>query len=145
MEHPSQQRGADSNGLQMTNRYSRTVLVTGGVSGIGRAIAEAFLAEGCYIYAAARPHEEIEQAAPFPEGIGTLAFDVTRNTSIRDVSDMFYEGSLDVLVNAAGTILRNGEEFAPASFEHVVDVNLHGTMRMCMAFQDLLFQARGCV
>jgi NAD(P)-dependent dehydrogenase (short-subunit alcohol dehydrogenase family) len=129
----------------MSSRDSRTVLVTGGTSGIGRAIAEAFAADGCFVYAAARSHEEIEQASPFPEGIRSLAFDVTRHTSVLDVQDSFYEGRLDVLVNAAGTILRNGEEFDPANFEHVIDVNLHGTMRMCVAFKDLLAQHRGCV
>jgi NAD(P)-dependent dehydrogenase (short-subunit alcohol dehydrogenase family) len=130
------------------SRYSRTVLVTGGVSGIGRAIAEAFAAEGCFVYASARTSDEILQAkqvADFPEGISPIAFDVTRNTTVLDVFDGFYELPIDVLVNAAGTILRNNEEFEQAGFEHVVDVNLHGTMRVCMAAKNSLFQARGCV
>ena len=39
-------------------------------------------------------------------------------------------GRLDVLVNAAGMILRGGLEFEPAGFQRVVDVNLAGTMRL---------------
>ena len=127
---------------------SRTVVVTGGTSGIGRAIAEAFAADGCLVYAAARSRDEIEQArqaALFPDGLCPIAFDVTRQTSVQDAFDGFFELPIDVLVNAAGTILRNNEEFEQGGFEHVVDVNLHGTMRVCMAARDSLFQARGCV
>jgi NAD(P)-dependent dehydrogenase (short-subunit alcohol dehydrogenase family) len=123
----------------------RTVLVVGGVSGIGRAIAEAFAEQDCLVYATARSGDEISQAGPFAEGIATLAFDVTRHTAVLDALDLFHEQRLDVLVNAAGTILRNGQEFDPASFEHVIDVNLHGTMRVCLAAKELLFASRGCV
>jgi NAD(P)-dependent dehydrogenase (short-subunit alcohol dehydrogenase family) len=52
---------------------------------------------------------------------------------------------LDILVNCAGVILRDRQEFTPDGFEQVVDVNLHGTMRMCYACHDLLVASRGCV
>jgi NAD(P)-dependent dehydrogenase (short-subunit alcohol dehydrogenase family) len=45
--------------------------------------------------------------------------------------------ALDVLVNCAGMIAR-GRELDPAVFAEVVDVNLHGTMRMCAAARPLL-------
>ena len=126
-------------------KRNRTVLVVGGVSGIGRAIAEAFAAEGCAVYATARTHDEVEQAGRAAEGVAHFHVDVTRQASILDLMDRFHEGNLNVLVNAAGTILRHGEEFEPANFEHVVDVNLHGTMRMCLAAKDMLVASRGCV
>jgi NAD(P)-dependent dehydrogenase (short-subunit alcohol dehydrogenase family) len=129
----------------MSDRNSRTVFVTGGVSGIGRAIAEAFVDEDCIVYVTGRTQDEIERAEPFRERMKAFALDVTRPSSILETIDAFGKGRLDVLVNAAGTILRNGEEFEPANFQHVVDVNLHGTMRMCTAAKDLLFANRGCV
>jgi NAD(P)-dependent dehydrogenase (short-subunit alcohol dehydrogenase family) len=52
---------------------------------------------------------------------------------------------LDVLVNAAGMILRQGQEFEIENFARVVDVNLNGTMRMCAGARELLFATRGCV
>ena len=52
---------------------------------------------------------------------------------------------LDVLVNAAGMILREGKEFEAENFAHVIDVNLNGTMRMCLGARDLLLASRGCV
>jgi 2-dehydro-3-deoxy-D-gluconate 5-dehydrogenase len=129
----------------MSDRSTRTVFVTGGISGIGRAIAEAFVEEGCLAYVTARTRDEIERAAPFRDGMITIALDVTHPTSVLDGIGGLQSGRLDVLVNAAGTILRNGEEFEPATFQHVVDVNLHGTMRVCMAAKGLLVANRGCV
>src|SRR5262245_62784249 len=117
----------------MSDRSTRTVFVTGGVSGIGRAIAEAFVKEGSFVYVTARSQEEIERASPFCDDLTPIALDVTRPASVLDVIGGLQDGRLDVLVNAAGTILRNGQEFEPANFQHVVDVNLHGSMRMCMA------------
>jgi NAD(P)-dependent dehydrogenase (short-subunit alcohol dehydrogenase family) len=45
---------------------------------------------------------------------------------------------LDALVNCAGMILREGKEFTIEGFQQVIDVNLTGTMRMCVAAQPLL-------
>jgi len=121
----------------------RTVLVTGGVSGIGRAIAEAFASEGCAVMATARTKEEIERAPPFPDGIHAHALDITEPEHPRGFLAAF--DRLNVLINAAGMILRDGQEFEAENFERVVDVNLNGTMRMCLAAQELLFASRGCI
>jgi NAD(P)-dependent dehydrogenase (short-subunit alcohol dehydrogenase family) len=122
---------------------TRNVLVTGGISGIGRAIAEAFAAEGCRVTVTAKTREEVEQAQLFRENVRAYALDNTQPEEISAV--MATLERLDVLVNAAGMILRDGKEFEPESFENVIDVNLNGTMRMCMAVRELLFASRGCV
>jgi NAD(P)-dependent dehydrogenase (short-subunit alcohol dehydrogenase family) len=49
---------------------------------------------------------------------------------------------LDILINGAAITVR-GEEMAPAFFEKVVDVNLHGTFRMAEAFYDHLARQGG--
>ena len=69
--------------------------------------------------------------------------DVTQPAEIAAVVAEFQ--SLDVLVNAAGTIVRNGGEHDPEVFARVIDVNLNGTMRMCAAARPLLAASRGCV
>jgi NAD(P)-dependent dehydrogenase (short-subunit alcohol dehydrogenase family) len=110
---------------------TRSVLVTGGTSGIGRAIAEAFAAEGCRVTVTAKTRDEVEQAPLFRDNIRAYALDNTNPDEIQSVIANLQQ--LDVLVNAAGTILRDGQEFDPEKFARVVDVNLNGTMRMCTA------------
>src|SRR5687768_11031991 len=110
---------------------SRHVLVVGGTSGIGRAIAEAFAQEGCRTTVTGRTREEVEQMSLFRNDVQAYALDNTQSGDITHL--MATLPQLDVLVNAAGMILRDGQEFDPENFARVIDVNLQGTMRMCMA------------
>jgi len=122
---------------------TRHVLVTGGISGIGRAIAEAFAAEGCRVTVTGKTREEVEQAQLYRDNVRSFALDNTKPAEIADVLTTL--DRLDVLVNAAGTILRDGQEFEAESFANVIDVNLNGTMRLCYAARELLFASRGCI
>jgi NAD(P)-dependent dehydrogenase (short-subunit alcohol dehydrogenase family) len=119
------------------------VVVTGGVSGIGRAIADAFAKGGCSVTVTARTADEVRAAAPFAAGLEASSLDVAHNDQVTH----FVTGleRVDVLVNAAGMILRDGQEFEPEKFGHVVDVNLTGAMRMCAAAKEKLFASRGCI
>ena len=103
----------------------KTAVVTGGTSGIGAAIGAAFAAAGAKVVAA---------------GLPTL--DVTDSTAV----DALFAGldRVDFLVNAAGVIRRDAEYELPV-FEQVMDVNLLGTMRCCMAAKAKLAEARGAV
>jgi NAD(P)-dependent dehydrogenase (short-subunit alcohol dehydrogenase family) len=103
----------------------KTALVTGGTSGIGQAVAEAFLAAGANVIAA---------------GLPTL--DVTDRTAVQ--SWVAGVPSINFVVNAAGTIRRD-DEFDVSVFEHVLDVNLVGTMRVCTAARGHLARTRGCI
>lgn len=103
----------------------KTAVVTGGTSGIGAAIGAAFAAAGAKVVAA---------------GLPTL--DVTDSAAV----DALFAGldRVDFLVNAAGVIRRDAEYELPV-FAQVMDVNLLGTMRCCMAAKAKLAEARGAV
>lgn len=121
----------------------RHVLVTGGTSGIGHAVAQAMASEGAYVIATGLTKEEVAGFQPFNDQMRAERLDVRDDEAVRALVGRL--DRLDVLVHCAGTILRDGQEQTPEGFASVVDVNLSGTMRVCAACQPLLAEARGNV
>jgi len=112
----------------------RNVVVTGGTSGIGRAIAAAFLHCGANVFACGVDEDELMKFEGPPLYLAKL--DVTDESSIEALFGPF--GSLDILVNAAGIIQRGGVELTPEGFARTIDVNLNGMMRTCLAARPKL-------
>lgn len=116
----------------------KQALITGGRRGIGLAIARALRDHGAeVIITGIREGGQTEQGFPFRhmdlgdyESIKTLAAD--------------FDG-LDVLVNNAGTLVREEGEYDPPIFDRIVDTNLNGTYRVCHAFFPHLKARRGCI
>ena len=110
-------------------------LITGGARGIGFGIAEAMLAAGYHVTVTGLTEAEVA-AVPARDRLRAVRLDVTDDADVaRCVAGL---ARLDALVNCAGIILRDGQEFTIQGFQKVIDVNLTGTMRMCMAAKPLL-------
>jgi NAD(P)-dependent dehydrogenase (short-subunit alcohol dehydrogenase family) len=118
------------------------VLVTGGVSGIGLGIAKAMVAAGYEVTATGVSDEQVDAVAPL-QHLSVLKLDVTSQESVDAVLARF--DALDALINCAGVLYRGGAEFDIHVFEKVIDVNLTGTMRMCVGARPLLAAARGAI
>lgn len=121
---------------------TRRVLVTGGSSGIGEAIARAFATEGAEVVATGATAAEVEAARARGAGPVFEVLDVRDDGAIRALVARL--GELDVLVNCAG-VIRRGAEHDPAVFAEVLDINLNGTMRCCAAAREALKVRRGCI
>jgi NAD(P)-dependent dehydrogenase (short-subunit alcohol dehydrogenase family) len=127
----------------------RRVLVSGGTSGIGRAIAQAFIEDGADVTATGATDDEVARARSATGGAGpmsgTLAFE---RLDVRDgdaVTALVASlGPLDVVINCAG-VIRRGAELEPEAFAAVIDINLVGTMRVCAAARAGLAARRGCI
>jgi NAD(P)-dependent dehydrogenase (short-subunit alcohol dehydrogenase family) len=118
------------------------VIITGGARGIGFGIATAMLNAGYDVTATGLSAEEVA-AVPQNRHLSAVRLDVTRPESIADVLARFDE--LAALVNCAGVIFRDGSEYDISTFQKVIDVNLTGTMRVCLAARPKLAAARGAI
>jgi NAD(P)-dependent dehydrogenase (short-subunit alcohol dehydrogenase family) len=121
----------------------RQVLVTGGTSGIGAAIGAAFAGCGADVVVTGRQAASVAgYNAGAPPRCRAEALDVTDTTSIARLLAGIER--LDIVVNSAGLIYRR-EEFDPARFAEVLDVNLTGSLRIAEAARPLLARQGGAI
>lgn len=118
------------------------VLVTGGSSGIGAAIAAGFAAGGAHVtFTGVSEAEVIEaEASPALAGARGHVLDVRDDEAV--CSLVHGLPALNHVVNCAG-VIRRGVEHDPAVFAEVLDINLTGTMRVCAAARPRLKAAGG--
>ena len=118
----------------------KVVLVTGASRGIGRAIAEAFAAEGCRLCICARGRQALEEAAAAlrQRGAEVLAVvaDVTQPDQVEHVVQAALEryGRIDVLVNNVGGSTGAGiAETSDIDWQQGLELNLLSSVRMSRA------------
>ena len=114
----------------------RTVVVTGGASGMGAASVRQFAARGASVIIVDRnPVLAVEVATQIGAGppmIGDVADSTFCNEVMAEATRR--HGGVDVLVNAAGVIVRaRGEDTTDAQWHHIMGVNVGGTFFMCRA------------
>jgi NAD(P)-dependent dehydrogenase (short-subunit alcohol dehydrogenase family) len=112
------------------------VLVTGGTSGIGHAVAVAFRDAGASVEITGR-RESAETYDTDLAGLGYHQLEMADADATEELGRSF--GSLDVLVNNAGANFPGGrDEWIPDVFEDALTLNLSGAFRLTMASHDAL-------
>ncbi len=124
----------------------KTVLVTGGGSGIGFEIAKQFLTLGAEVYIAGRKKERLEQAVmalhSYGEGAKAFALDIRDTESIKSLADMIetQSGKLDILINnAGGQFPSPAEDITEKGWNAVINTNLNGTWFMTQEMAKRFF------
>lgn len=134
----------------MQNLFSlqgRTALITGGSRGIGRMIAEGFLAQGAKVYISSRKAKACDQTAAELSALGTcisLPGDVSTVEGAHALVAAYAqrEGALDILVNNAGAAWGAPfDEFPESGWDKVVDLNLKAPFFLTQALHAHLCKA----
>jgi len=125
----------------------RVALVTGGSRGIGRMIAEGFLAQGATVYISARKADACDATAAELSALGTcisLPANVANQAGIDSLVSAFAarENRLDILVNNAGAAWAAPfDEFPEGGWDKVVDLNMKSPFFLTQALHGLLCNA----
>jgi NAD(P)-dependent dehydrogenase (short-subunit alcohol dehydrogenase family) len=116
----------------MESLSGKIAAVTGGTRGIGRAIAERLLREGCNVAICGRTQESVDRAAAAMKPMGRIAgypADVTRVDAVRKfftAMERDFSG-LDILINNAGEgVFRKVAEMTDDDWRRNIELNLNG-------------------
>ena len=119
----------------------KVAVVTGGTSGIGRALSLGLADAGADVIATARRKEQVDKTASEIEARGRktlrMASDVSDRGTLEALLAAVLErfGKVDILVNCAGIIKRAPTlDFAEAEWTNILNTNLTGTLRACQVF-----------
>ena len=137
----------------MADLTNKTALITGGGSGIGLAVAKAFLEQGARVAITGRTESKLREAAktlPAPERLIVRVCDVSDQEQVRKlVEDVTQKlGSIDILVNNAGLNIkeRTFRELTPERWDLLVRTNLDGAFYCIHAvFPSMLKRRDGLI
>jgi NAD(P)-dependent dehydrogenase (short-subunit alcohol dehydrogenase family) len=110
----------------------RRVIITGAASGMGKGIAERFVAEGAAVALLDRDAERLEGVAR-ALGVGAHVCDVSVAGEVKAAVDAAVQalGGLDGVVSAAGVLSQLPvETYDPATWERLIGVNLTGPFNL---------------
>lgn len=122
---------------------SNTILITGGTSGIGRALAEAFYAEGNQVIITGRRQHLLDEITAANPGMKAIALDVEDSAEIDSFAQQLKidHSDLNVVIHNAGIMrsesVQNG---SVADAEATVTTNLLAPIRLTAALLPLLLR-----
>ena len=126
---------------QLLSLGNRVAVITGGTSGIGRALSLGLSEAGADVIATGRRQQQVDETAVAIEGLGRrtlhLVSDVCNRASLEQllVAALDRFGKVDILINCAGRIKRAPTLTMPEEeWAAILDTNLTGTLRACQVF-----------
>ena len=114
----------------------KTVVITGGGSGVGFECAKLFIAEGAQVLIVGRSEDKLKQACTaLGSNCAYFVGDVTDSEISTKTMKFFAGRTVDILINNAGTILRKTtEDTSDAEWATVMNVNVTSVFNFSRAF-----------
>ncbi|GHO97588.1 oxidoreductase [Reticulibacter mediterranei] len=125
---------------------SNTVFITGGGTGIGLGLAQAFLTEGNTVIISGRRKDVLDKAVSENEGLIAVELDVTNQDQVATVTEQLFRDypNLNVLMNNAG--FAASEDLLKADYintsAQIMNTNYLGTLRVTAAFTPHLLKQK---
>ena len=119
----------------------KSVLVTGGASGMGKAVCECLAENGYFVYSL-----DINKCNTDNKNIKHILADVTSFDSLQNAYNEISKETekIDAIINFAGIIMMNSLiEISEKEFEKIFNINLFGVYRVNKIFLPLIMQNKG--
>ena len=133
----------------MEKTSNKTVVVTGGSRGIGKAVVNAFAAEGATVYFTYNSHEEAAVTLEKETGAGALKCDQRDEEKIEATVEKIVTatGKIDILINNAGIVADQFLMMMPQeTWTKVLDTNINGAFRWTKAVsRPMLSMQKGVI
>ncbi|AYW49857.1 D-threitol dehydrogenase [Tetragenococcus halophilus] len=127
------------------NLTDKVAVVTGGSSGIGRAITELYFKKGARVALLDLKETVEEDAAKISEeNIIGIKTNVTKKSSVKEALDKTKKvfGKIDIVVNCAGVaLLEKAKDISEEDWDKTIDLNLKGTFLVNQTFGNELIAA----
>ena len=135
--------------LEKFSLKGKSGMVTGGGSGIGRAIAKGLVQAGAEIVIAGRNKEKMEKAVSEIGKLGgpviAVQADISKIGEIRNLVDRTVKefGKIDFLFNNAGIIRRSSsEDFSEKDWDETININLKGPFFLAQAVAKVMISQK---
>lgn len=126
------------------NITDRVAVITGGASGIGKAIADLYVEKGAKVAILDLKEDVVEAAKEISDehAIGVkcdITNDESMDQSVSKVREVF--GRIDILVNCAGVaLLDDAENISDRYWQKTIDLNLTGSFKMCQKIGNVMIE-----
>ncbi len=125
----------------------KVALITGGGSGIGRAMAIRFAKEGAHVMIVGRRESALQETAQADEKISYVAADITKTEQVEKVIDTMkekYGEKLDILVNNAGWYpVQPLKEITLTDYDRAFDLDVRALVDVTIQSLPLILNAKG--
>jgi NAD(P)-dependent dehydrogenase (short-subunit alcohol dehydrogenase family) len=126
---------------QLLSLEGKVAVITGGTSGIGRALSLGLSESGAHVIATARRQQQVDETAAEIEALGKQTLRLTSDVRDRASLELLLAAAIrrfdkvDILINCAGIITRTPTLTMPEEeWSAILDTNLTGSLRACQVF-----------